>query len=405
MKKILNILLFLSLLLVLNVHADAGPPSFPEIKIEISNIEGAMCIDQDNNHKELLPYGATYNARQDLQEETFYLVTINDEYDACHVNARDVVAKTKDFEILEEEKTEVNVQALTLDNVTVYSGPATIFNKVGTIPKGVKLKPEYEYNHYWLYVSYKGIKGFISRYKDKVVLEMVPVDGEDISMITINKTPIYKTSDGNFKDSNILGYIPSNTEITNYWLSTDKGGESPGYYYVTYNGISGFIVSNSKVDSYAHNCEGYTIKSKKEANLYKTVDFDDNGISSEKIGSIEANKDYEVKYCGVVPNSIYYIPSLNGWVIENYDDPYLIVTDQDGKIVDDSEDTDTNTSDEPQKDDSKDVPQKVDVKENKGISNGELIIICVGVGILVALTILITILLINKRKNENNTSE
>ena len=389
MKKIFNILLFLSLLLVLNVKADTGPPTFPEIQIEISNVEGAMCLDNDYNHKELLPYGETYYARQDIQEETFYLVTINDEYDACHVNARDVIVKTKDFKIDEEEKNKVYGQALMLDNITVYSGPATIFNKVGTIPKGVKLKPEYEYNHYWLYVSYKGIKGYISRYKDRVVLEMAPVDNEDITIVTINNAPIYKTSDGNFKDSNILGYIPSNTEITNYWLSTDKGGESSNYYYVTYNGISGFLPISSKFDSFAHNCDNYKIKAKKVAKIYRTVEFNDSDISSESIGTIEANKDYEVKYCGIIPENIYYIPTLKGWVIERNDDPFIVETDQDGNIID-------HTIKEKEPD--SDNPKKDNVDDNKVQSNEGLILICVGVGILISLTVFITILLVNKRK-------
>lgn len=411
MKKILNILLLLSLLVTLNVKADAGPPMFPTIDVEISNKDGAKCYDHDNQLKKTLPYGEKYSASQDIQDENKYFINTEEDYEYCYVSAKDVVVKTKDFKVEEGDKNEIKGKALFLDNVTIYSGPATLFDKVGTIPKGTTLNPEYEYNYYWLYVSYNGMKGFVSRHKGRIVLEALPSEDEDITIVTFAKTPIYSFENWNLEKRKEIGSIPANTEIKNYWTSTDNGGEVYTYYYLTYNGVSGFVPIGNKFDSFAAKCDGYKIQAKKSVDVYKTVEFDDSDISAESIGKIEANKEYDVKYCGMIPEYIYYIPSLKGWVIERDTDPYIIETNKDGEVYDHTvsdEDDDPNPenpiSDPDPIEPEKPEPEKP-VKETKKLSYDELIMICVGAGILIAVTILVTIKLVNKRKEETNMSE
>ena len=53
MKKIFSFLFLMSLLFVLNVKADAGPPSLPTLKAKVKN-DGAKCYeDYEKKNREI----------------------------------------------------------------------------------------------------------------------------------------------------------------------------------------------------------------------------------------------------------------------------------------------------------------------------------------------------------------
>jgi len=410
MRKILNSLLLFGLLLALNVKADAGPPTLPEIELEISNPDGAKCYDNDDKVVSTLQHGKKYHATQGMYDANKYRVYVNDEIN-CDVSYKDVIANTKDFKIKDDEKENVKGQILFLENVDVYSGPASIFEKVGTVPKGTKIKPQYVYSYYWYYIEYNNIKGFVSRANGEVVAEYVPEDYENVYMMTTSEVDIE-----DFSGKKNLGTIPANTEIKREWESLDRG-EHSSTLYVTYNGISGFV-EDGEFSSFAHKCEGAKVRSYKTTDVYETVEFkssedDKTIIISKVVGKIEANKDYDVTYCNENIDNEYYIPSLKGWVIEQ-EEGYLIVTDKDGevydhtKLDDDNKEPEGPTKDTPKEPTDVEPPKKDEPtpkkEESKGLSNDELIMICVGAGIIVAVTIGVTIILVNKRKKENNMS-
>ncbi len=472
MKKKFNILLFLSLLLVLNVKADMGPPALPQLEMEVSNPDGAKCYDSESKVNRTLKYGELAYGHiddTDLYDDNFrkdyYKLSFNEkEVVSCYVKKTDVVVKQDNFKPSEDDKEEGPFALWALKDMKIYSGPSKNFYKeVGAIPKDSKLESSYKLGDYWYYVEYNGIKGYTSSEGGAIVVHIEPE-----IVVTYDKTPIFdhEFDYGTTKDSKIIDTIPANKELKVEW-GTDYSRNN----YIEYNGKYGFVYNHY---SFANKCDGTKIKAKKSVKVYESLDYDDNGkLISKELGTIDSNKDYDVKYCGGGQGwNAYYITSKNGWINENHEDRYIIETDSKGEVFDHTKEgiflekieikghsidfskTQYSYTVELSEEETKlefvvtpnevevDVLNNEDLKNNsvvtlkakdedgthtytfkivkaekpgdvqpptpkeeptpddkKGLTNEELIMICVGAGILIAVTILVVIKLVNKKKN------
>ena len=71
MKRILNIAIIISLLLVINVHADEITPVVNKVRVEITNKDGAYCYDYDGNKTtKTISYGKVIEV---LEQDGSYL--------------------------------------------------------------------------------------------------------------------------------------------------------------------------------------------------------------------------------------------------------------------------------------------------------------------------------------------
>ncbi len=400
MRKILNSLLLLSLLLVLNVKADMGPPVLPILEMEVSNPYGAKCYDSDSKVNRTLKYGELvygYIDDTDLYDDNFkkdyYQLSFNEgEVIYCYVKKTDVVVKQDNFKPSEDDKEKGPFALWALKDIKIYSGPSKNFYKeIGSIPKDSKLESSYKLGDYWYYVTYNGITGYIS--------------GESQDLINkITETIVmYEPNDYKIESGKVT--IPAGEEFKEYWVT-----DYERVVYVVYNGklVNTTIHKVGDYNYFATKCNGSKIEALKELPVYSY----ENNIK-KKINTLEVNKKYDVEYCfqGYRENrEAYYIPSLKGWIDEEYGGDGeevrspIVFYDKDGNSNRDEQE-------DPKQEEPTEKPKNPgDVQpptpkpeptpdDKKGLTNDELIMICVGAGILIAVTILVVIKLVNKKKN------
>lgn len=109
-------------------------------------------------------------------------------------------------------------------------------NVIGTIPGNIKLENVY-FTDDWTrkaYIKYNGITGFVDSWYD--VGKHYTYEETDILSLYDNKK-IYEYADVNSK---VLGIIPKGTEFKEYYYV----GHNMGYYYLNYNGVSGWVTED-----------------------------------------------------------------------------------------------------------------------------------------------------------------
>ena len=471
MRKILNSLLLLSLLLVLNVKADMGPPAFPKLKGEVKNDNTKCYKDMDFKEVErVLAKGTVIEVENYGAGEYSYHYDLTNEEAYCYIHLEDLNFFNQKYELSNEDKLEKEIDLMVIESkgVEMYKGPSTYFEKLNkVIPKGTKLKTQYRMGDFWYYVTYDGVSGYISSEKTAIVNN--EVQGQKyftVYAINIQKIGSERQNDENNEKINVIGEIPANTLIEVNW-STDYDR----YYYVDYNGTTGLI---GKMDGFAEGCSGGKIVAKRDLDVYDNL-----GSKRAKIGTVSKGKEYAVSYCyDFYDEEGYYITELKGWIYNrvsesNYlphvdfvkytnskgEDPYegsvvlekLEIKGHDIGFAKNKTEYTVELSEEETKLEFVVTPDEVDVEvlnnedlknnsvvtlkvkdedgthtytfkivkaekpgdvqpptpkpeptpdDKKGLTNEELIMICVGAGILIAVTILVVIKLVNKKKKE-----
>ena len=348
MKKLFKITILFGLLLAIKVKADMGPPVFPSLKAEIVN-EGAGCYE-DNDYKKVIRSFKKGQVILVSNSGMGYEYYDEDKQETCYLKSSDLNFNNSKYELKREDRmeSEVNLLVVAEDGVEMHKGPSEFYDKLNVkIPKGTTLKTRYAIGDYWYYVTYNETEGYISSEKNKIVVKYEDYDAEVFTTREITITSIgqyFTESEEEYKqyekENKTLGTIPANTKLTDLW-STDYTRN----YYLTYNGVTGFIPGSSSYETmYAHEVSG-KLKPLNKMDVYKDIDFDDNGkLISTKIGSIEPNREYEVSYSTSDPETdLYYITSLKGWVYYQFDEKHskdnYIYTDEKGEVYDSRERT------------------------------------------------------------------
>ena len=471
MRKILNSLLLLSLLLVLNVKADMGPPVLPKLKGEVKN-DNTKCY-KDLEFKEVdrvLTKGTVIEVENYGDGEYSYHYDSKNEDASCYIHLEDLNFFNRKYELSNEDKLEKEIDLMVIESkgVEMYKGPSTYFEKLNkVVPKGAKIKAQYRIGDFWYYVTYDGVTGYISSEKTAIVNNEEPSEKYfTVYAKNIEKIGSERQAAAENENVNVIGEIPANTLIEINWSA-----DYDRYYYVDYNGKSGLV---GKMDGFADSCSGSKIVAQRDLDVYDNL-----GRKRAKIGSVSKGKEYAVSYCyAFYDEEGYYITELNGWIY-NYlsdskyiphddfvkyinskgEDPYkgsvilekleikghdigfaknkavytvelseeetkleFVVTPNEVEVdvlnnedlknnsvvtlkAKDDDGTHTYTFKIVKAEKPGDVQPPTPKEEptpddKKGLTNEELIMICVGAGILIAVTILVVIKLVNKKKKE-----
>ena len=324
MKKLFNILILFSLLLVINVKADSSGPMFPTVPAEVKN-DNTKCYEYYDFKGQTITLnkGKIIDARY-VDGKRYEYNSDDDEVGTCYIKAEDLIVGKQEYKLSREEKLSdpIDLMIVSDNGVEMYSGPLEEYSKLNmVIPKGTVLKTYYRIGTSWYYVTFNDVSGYITSVNRGIVYKE--------SEAEYSKIKRYPIDDMDIKDASgkKVGTLPAITEISDYWY-TDEYREC----YITYNGISGFVDAFYTV---AEDCTGSTLKVLSKVPVYKTIARGE-GKTSTKIGTAEANKAYNPKYCfNGQGESGYYIPSLNGWLYFGYEDETdYIETDTEGHVYD-----------------------------------------------------------------------
>jgi hypothetical protein len=309
MKIIRRIILFLAIIIsvlwIEAVYADMGAPEMREVEAVVINPAGTDYYD----------YNGTVKGHLDKDDVVFIVYEYDGKYTIGikkdsgfgyeYTETIGDVTSLDDFSIVQDEidpttstdnsitkydksqKARVNAE----EGVDIYTGPSSIYKKVGHIKNGTLLTYKYSSYGTYIYVEYDGVKGWVSILNGKVLIQ------NDVQYIfktdvvtecgTIPKnsitTPIYRTDmwthkalfeyngcefmHNTMRDNEIISFYPYDkvllkevsvyeyADVASTVLVTVPAGERITllamedstmrdiyYGYVEYNGVRGWIV-------------------------------------------------------------------------------------------------------------------------------------------------------------------
>ena len=360
MKKISKLLLVLLLLLPAIVFADVAGPDSKPFEIEVVKTAGVKYYKsfRDREPAGTLPKGTTMKIYfQSTYNGEIYL---NGDYENknIYIKAEDVVAKgelnVKDSTVSSTEKP---IKIKITDEVILRKGPSPAFEETGRLEN---VETTYEYyiiNPYYVYVNYKGTKGWLF-FDDSVYY-----GGHN-----------YVTR---HKISNSCGSIPSDTILEDVWQTNSNNASKK--INIEYDGC------NYNVSEY------YIIKLNEKAQIYEIkekirffTDLEKNDSIDIKAGeriSILSEDSYNSSYY-----NYYYVEyeGERGWIYVNLSNVAEFV--KEGKEVVKS----------------KDKEEDEDEDDEDEIDSSTIVLICVITGVAIALTAIVTIVLVNKKNKKAN---
>ena len=405
MKKLLKLLFGSLLFLPYFVFADMSGPMIRIYKATPKNPEGADIYKYDLKSEAYIKTGEkfAYGKVVEIDYDNEY-ICIDDECSG-EVKLDDLVAIDDKYEINEKELSD-EYDAIILKDQVIKTGPAYAYKSTNvTIKAGTKVKlrdlatldeetKELLFDEYqpWKYIEYNGTKGFIIAYK-----ETVGYDGKEVKAITDNKVKII-----NPVNNKVIDTIKANTNIKTITYTLEIWSN---YYYIEYNGKKGLV---SK-DKYLTEDKSIKFETTDNLKLYKSIEFDENdNVLSKSIGNVPKGTKSSSSYYIIENYCIYFRyddNNLHGWIYANYDESEEAETDYVGLIVD------YPWNDDEENDDDIEVPEEVNpvIPTDKKpyislpVSKKDkmnTIYICIGVSLVTALTAVVTILLVNKKKKK-----
>lgn len=404
MKKIKIILLTIIFILPVIVKADMSAP-MSNYKVRVSNVNGAYLYDYDSDQKAYVKteYKVEYDTiievhyEKIIDDEFYAYVCINDNKTCGYINLSNTSAEEIN---LDDYYHEYAVTYYVFDDTCyLYDGPSEkVYNKLNPEKKlevGYTFTSNY-YDDLWTYIPEK--KAWVytytySKYSDLETAGVMPKDTTNI--ITMEEIKIYNNP--KTKDT-ILGTIPANTELTSeygYSMQPYKGN-----YYITYNGITGFIETNynesDNMSNFAFGVSSNTslkVENSNGISLYKDSDL------SEVIATIPYGTELSPSYSMGGSHSTYmYRVEYNnqvGWIKNNDEDFKFSYTNN---VSDNSNEVDDSSN-------KVEEPSVIGNSNKNKLSTNKVIIICVVVVVIVSLTALVSILLVNKKKDRKNVNK
>lgn len=375
-----------------------SPSTLLEYKAKCSNSNGAdyyedVTDDDYTNLKKIgsLPYGTK--------------ITITYER-AGYARFSKGIIKTSDIESIvnklafnSKNVRKTNHKVITLVDVLIHSGPAEGYKVIGSVPKLTEIILEYEPNIYedensiWYGIKYNGVEGWIPTdgvvkpySSNDLVIDYVAFKQnhllylkEDISIINENGKKISTIKKGTI--------LKSSEFYSNYYKDP--------IYVSTSNGINGYIDSFDGIYKYYNYALGSITE---EASMFKEIVglHDEEFESKERISVIPASTKVKVIYENInYENPEVYVEynGKKGWI-----DSYKIKIDENTiKNPETEESTTTTTTTTPLEIEEPTTKKEELEEKNKTISSELIIIFCLSGALLIALTVLITILLVKKR--------
>lgn len=391
MKKIVYLIISLFIFIPIYILADMSGPMIREYKATPKSPNGAPVYYYDDEKDdyvktdEVLEFGKIIT----VDEESGILVCVDEEC-SKEVKLSDLVAVDSSYQISEDELSK-EYDAIAITDLEIKKGPASAYESTGVIIKaGTKFKArdlgyvddeskEFssdEWNPY-IYVNYNGTKGFVLSYEGTV-----GYNGKEETAITSMDIPLI-----NPVTKKTIETIKANTIIKAMVYSSDVWS---GLYYIEYNGKKGtvdnthFIIPEKSIE--------FTALEK--INIYDNLSVNDDAeLTGKVIGTISKGTKFKSVYYNIENFDIairYENGNVKGWVYAELDD-----------------------SDEPKSefkglnfeypwDDKEEEDIEAPIAKPNKLNKMEIIYLCIGGAVLIALTATITLLLINKKKVKKN---
>ncbi len=429
-KRYLFVIIILCFVFINYVHADMDAPQTLVYDAIVSDNEGikydgtCTAVDKNNNKVNcyknsktiIIPYDTKVTVNYEYVNDGVAYGSVSATFEQNDLTYTiqgkvrlDQLKVIEDFSLADDDvfqlKEKSTIMIASQNGVSMYNAPSTSFTKIDTIPYGTELT--YEYGAIknsqginglmWAYVDYNGNKGWIYTLNrglgsddDEIVAK---IKGNNI--VTIHDTKVYQSVG---EDSKVLGTIPANK-----YIDTTKEAltfMSYGWYYVEYDGIKGWI-HDVAVKSGAT----ATITDSSSVKVYSSIknNYTDDQLSDVLIpnGTVISNT---YSYGSKFPYLRFEYEGKILWLkVEPIDDSGFKY--EYGNYVSDSD----NLLDEknlPSGEEEKTTSQtKTSTKKESykkvmmdQFTPQQIIIICVGGAIVVALTAFVTLKFVNKNK-------
>ena len=277
MKKVYSFILIFILSICIGINfesnADMSAPIIDSYDVYVTNVNGAKYYDTTEwdlvygsklTEKGIIQYNQkiTIEYEEEIKNEKYGIFHLEGDNFSYYINLKDV-SKLENKYTSYDKDSKVKAVILCDEGVEMYDGPSYAYNSKNIIiPKGTTL------NSYrkdstnesgdlcpWVYVTYNGKSGWICELNGRIGFESKYV----CKLKTTYNTYIFKSLEERNKfiwkyDHNkdfIAETIPANTEIEKEnFKEVDPWSES---YYITYNGISGYVYEDDFSCSYYYN--------------------------------------------------------------------------------------------------------------------------------------------------------
>ncbi len=401
MKKISLICIIFVLFLTTIAFADMGAPEIREYEATPKSVDGApyyeYVYNEETNSGEyvevgIIEYGKTIIVLHETIEENGEKYGVTDLVD----NHKRYEIKLDDFyavnDIITEEHDENPTEIRILVNdIQIHNGPAYIYDVVGTIPKDTILNGYRIDNglmNPWLYIEYNGISGWICElnssigyYTDRKLITMcdLSVSGDEIA-------------------------IPNGTIINGYYDTDDWSSKV----FFTYEDkdylVDKYDFGVEAVDTWFS--DGYEIKYD-NAKMYSSASLESevvvDNIPNGTVLSIDYIE-YGLRWIGWIYTEY---NGVKGWVIyfedERAQEEFLNgeynvrdVKQDEMKLIPDNNDVNKVEENNEPKEVPLDRPIALTTTNEKPIVSNTVVYI--GIAVIIALTALVIILLVNKKK-------
>lgn len=407
MKKILFIVTLICGLMIMSiVLADMGAPEINKYKATPKSVDGAPYYEykydpvmNEGRYEEIgiLPYGTIIEMYYESIENGIKYGHFLYEDGSFEAKLEDLTVANADENVYTPFSTTRNMKVLAND-IPIYSGPAYIYDVIGTIPKETEIvvrrighTNEFDGSFYeeemnpWLYVEYNGISGWvcelnsaIGQYQDKELILLVDlsVSGDEIA-------------------------IPANTRIQGYYQSDMWTNNA----LVNYEGKD-YLISlyDCAVNASEWYQNGYEIKYD-IAKIYRTASKNSEVLVDEiPNGTILPIKyiQYGLRWMGWIGTEY---NGVDGWTLYFEEDEALDNYLSGEYNVDDVEKGEATLV---QEEEIKTVEENQNDSNTNVLYNGEPFIpskpivsntvIYIGIAVIIALTATVIVLLINRKK-------
>lgn len=445
MKKVLKVMVLLVILLFglqLCVQADMGAPMIRPYKAKVINPDGVRCRDHQGNVVAELKYGdeIEINYEATWEEEPYASFELDTEtYASAHIDLKDI-APVEEMYVSKELKVDNPMDRVVVaeEGVELYKGPGFGYEQMGiNIPRGTEIVTYAEGDfgdNPWFYTTYEGTSGWVCE---------LDALGTYISepQVFVSEITFMEFVTGNDIPKE-LAKIPANTLIKNV-IQLDPWRQA---FYFNYNGQWGIIgdreglYKSTEIEIYKTQSE---IKIFEEyVNTFILENPSEYGLDKlpEVIETIPANTEIAIQYGDYLGEASYVsYKGAQGWAVIPYIEgsKYVETTDlelpslEDFTVIESPKipvgEVKENKDDKKEEvDDSEKIIESEtsvigDVVTPNGVVPGEKDnredvitievtpeqIVAFGVvgAIVIALTCIVTIVLINKTSKKNNKKE
>ena len=378
MKKIFYLLIGI-LLLPSMVKADMASPTVITYKAIVNNPNGIpeykLSGDKYEKTGKTVKYGTVYVISGDEYIDEYICA---DDDCKTYVRFTDLTTADKEYKINKENIGD-EYKLTTIKKVDIKSGPANLYETISTLEPGTVLKgheiinitdildPVLEYIpslNPWYYVEYNGVKGFVNSYGGTMMIG----DLEEGEFMTAAKVEI--------KDPITLKVLKTIEPSTIIKAKTGYLDDWSSDCYIEYDGVKGIADRYHLVSKHISEEEKYNKHTfKSDLNIYDVAYVGNEVGGGKVIGTLPANTTFTSYYEADYGYIYYEDANIKGWVNEYEDTPK-----KEEPIV---------KPEEPKKEET-DVVVKP--------KNDYTLYICIGIGVVLSLTAVITIILINKKK-------